>query len=463
MPFESLTERFSRALKNVTGKGKLSEKNMEEMLKEVRLALLEADVNYSIVKEFLEEVKNKALGQQVYDALDPSQMVVKIVRDELVELLGEKESPLKYKESGITTIMMVGLQGTGKTTSVAKIARYVKTKNDRKPLLIAADIIRPAAIEQLQTLGKSIDVEVFTLGVGTSAVETVKQGLQYAKDKGYDTVFIDTAGRLHIDEELMDELVKINKLCKADNILLTVDAMTGQDIVKVAQSFSETLPITGLVVTKFDGDARGGGVLSVRKITGVPVQFVGTGEKIDEIDLFYPDRMAERILGMGDILTLVEQAQEKMNMKAAEESAERMMSGKFDLNDMLMQIEQINKMGPLGNVMKMIPGLNQMMSQVNDAEAEKSMKLQRAIIQSMTKEERKDPSILRSNHKNRIAKGSGTTTQDVNRLLNQFEKTKTAMKQISAIQKSGNMDALMKQMQKGGGPKMPMGNKGRRW
>lgn len=463
MAFESLTERLNKAFKNITGKGKLSEKNMEDMLKEVRLALLDADVNYKIVKEFLEQVKTKALGQEVYTSLNPSQMVVKIVHDELVELLGEKEAPLQYNESGLTVTMMVGLQGTGKTTSVAKIARLAKNKAGRKPMLIAADIIRPAAIEQLQTLGKSIDVEVFTKGVETDAVTTVRQGLAYAREKGYDTVFIDTAGRLHVDQELMNELSEINQLCKADNILLTVDAMTGQDIVQVAQAFSETLPITGLVLTKLDGDARGGGILSVRKITGVPVQFVGMGEKIDEMELFYPDRMADRILGMGDIMTLVEQAQDKMDMKATEDSAKRMMQGTFTLDDMLVQFEQIGKMGSLGGIMKMIPGFSQMASQINDEEAERSMKRQKAIIQSMTKEERKDPDILRSSRKNRIAKGSGTSVQEVNRLVNQYEKMKQVMKQAGAMQKNGkmNMNAMMKQAK---GQQMPMmGKRGRRW
>lgn len=463
MAFESLTERLNKAFKNITGKGKLTESNMEEMLKEVRLALLEADVNYTVVKEFLESVKNKALGQEVYSSLNPSQMVVKIVHEELVALLGEKEVPLQYKENGLTITMMVGLQGTGKTTSVAKIARLAKLKANRKVMLIAADIIRPAAIEQLQTLGKAIEVEVFTQGTETDAVTTVKNGLNYAKEKGYDTVFIDTAGRLHVDEELMNELSKINQLCKPDNILLTVDAMTGQDIVQVAQAFHETLPITGLVLTKLDGDSRGGGILSVRKITGVPVQFVGMGEKIDEMDLFYPERMADRILGMGDIMTLVEQAQNKMDMKATEETGKRMMEGKFDLQDMLVYLQEVNKMGSLGSIMKLIPGLSQMANQINDAEADKNMRRQKAIIQSMTMEERRDPSILRSSHKNRIAKGSGCTVQDVNRLLKEFDKLKLAMKQMQAIQSGKvNMNSLMKQMQaQQKGQMMP--RRGRRW
>ncbi len=463
MAFESLSERLNKAFKNITGKGKLSEKNMENMLKEVRLALLEADVNYKIVKEFLENVKTKAIGQDVYDTLEPSQMVVKVVHDELVVLLGEEEATLKYNEKGLTTVMLVGLQGTGKTTSIAKIANFIKNKNNRKPLLVAADLVRPAAIDQLKTLGESIGVEVYTLGLETDAKRTVEQAISYAETNGYDTVLIDTAGRLHIDDELMDELSDIQKVCNADNILLTVDAMTGQDIIQVAKSFHEKLHVSGLVLTKFDGDARGGGVLSVRKITGVPVQFVGMGEKIDEIELFYPNRVADRILGMGDIMTLVERAQDKMDMEAAEESANRMMSGQFTLDDMLLQLEQINKMGPIGGILKMIPGFNQMASQVNDDEAANSMKHQKAIIQSMTKAERADPSILRSSSKNRIAKGSGVSVQEVNRLVNQFEKMKTMMKQMGNLANGGNMDALMKRANalQGGMPKV--GKKGRRW
>ena len=467
MAFESLTERLSKTFRNITGKGKLTEKNMEDMLKEVRLALLEADVNYKIVKNFLEQVREKALGQEVYSALNPGQMVVKIVRDELVALLGEKEVKIPYKESGITTVMMVGLQGTGKTTSCGKIARLAKNREKRKPLMIAADVIRPAAVEQLKVLGRTIGVEVFDMGVDYPALTVVKEGMKYARANGYDTVFIDTAGRLHIDEALMDELRDIKAEVKPDEILLTVDAMTGQDIVQVARSFHETLQVSGLVVTKMDGDARGGGVLSVRALTQVPVKFVGQGEKVDEMDYFYPERMAERILGMGDILTFVEQAQEKMDMESTQKTAERMMAGTFTLEDMLVQYEQMSKMGPLGNMMKMIPGLNQLAGQLDDEKASEEMKRQKAIIQSMTKEERQDPSILRASRKNRIAKGSGTTVQEVNKVVNMYEKMKTMFKQMASMQKSGrmpNMDA-MKNAQKQAqqmNMRMPFGGK-RRW
>ena len=467
MAFESLTERLSKTFRNITGKGKLTEKNMEDMLKEVRLALLEADVNYKIVKNFLEQVREKALGQEVYSALNPGQMVVKIVRDELVALLGEKEVKIPYKESGITTVMMVGLQGTGKTTSCGKIARLAKNREKRKPLMIAADVIRPAAVEQLKVLGRTIGVEVFDMGVDYPALTVVKEGMKYARANGYDTVFIDTAGRLHIDEALMDELRDIKAEVKPDEILLTVDAMTGQDIVQVARSFHETLQVSGLVVTKMDGDARGGGVLSVRALTQVPVKFVGQGEKVDEMDYFYPERMAERILGMGDILTFVEQAQEKMDMESTQKTAERMMAGTFTLDDMLVQYEQMSKMGPLGGIMKMIPGLNQFAGQLDDEKASEEMKRQKAIIQSMTKEERQDPSILRASRKNRIAKGSGTTVQEVNKVVNMYEKMKMMFKQMAQMQKSGRMPDMnaMKNAQKQAqqmNMRMPFGGK-RRW
>lgn len=440
MAFDSLSERLNSALKNISGNGKLTENNMEAMLKEVRYALLEADVNYKVVKNFLTAVKEKSLGQEVIDSVNPGQMVVKIVHDEIINLLGENEPKITFKENGMTVVMLVGLQGTGKTTSIAKIANFTRKKHGRNPMFIAADVIRPAAIEQLQTLGKSLNMEVFTLGVETKAVETVRQGIQYAKEKGYDTVFIDTAGRLHIDEALMQELVDIQNLVHPDEILLTVDAMTGQDIVTVAKSFNDQLNVTGLVVTKFDGDSKGGGVLSVKAITGLPIKFVGEGEKIEDMDMFYPDRMADRILGMGDIVSLVEKAQEKMDMEASERTAQRMMEGKFSLEDMLVQLEQVNKLGPLSGIMKMIPGFSQFSNQINDAESEKQLKKTKAIIQSMTPYEREHPNTIRNSMKRRIADGSGTTVNDVNKVLNQFEKTKNAMNAIASISKNGGFN-----------------------
>ena len=440
MAFDSLSERLNGALRNISGKGKLTDKNMEDMLKEIRLALLEADVNYKVVKDFLVRVKEKSLGEEVIKSVDPGQMVVKIVHDEIVELLGSNEAKLNFKDSGISVIMLVGLQGTGKTTSIAKIANITKNKLNRNAMLIAADVIRPAAIEQLQTLGKAIDVEVFSQGVETSALDTVKNGLAYAKQKGYDTVFIDTAGRLHIDEALMQELKDIEAYAMPDEILLTVDAMSGQDIVTVAKSFNESLNITGLVVTKFDGDSRGGGVLSVKAITNVPIKFVGQGEKIEDMDIFYPDRMADRILGMGDIVSLVEKAQEKMDLEASEKAAKRMMEGQFTLEDMLVQFEQIQKMGPLSGIMKMIPGINQYANMISDEDSEKQMKRTKAIIQSMTPYERSHPETLRSSMKRRIANGSGTTVNDVNKLLNQFDKMKTMMNAMASLNKKGKMN-----------------------
>ena len=465
MAFESLSERLGKAFKNITGKGKLTEKNMNDMLREVRMSLLEADVNYRVVKDFIERVKEKALGQEVMSSLNPSQMVVKIVHEEILHSLGDEDAPIQYKSSGITTVMMVGLQGTGKTTAAAKIANVMKKKQGRKPLLVACDLVRPAAIDQLKILGESVGVEVFSLGIETKAVETAKQGLAYAKEHGYDTVIFDTAGRLHIDEELMQELSDMKALVQPDDILLTVDAMTGQDIVNVATSFHEQLQVTGLVVTKLDGDSRGGGVLSVRTITNVPVKFVGLGEKVEDLDVFHPDRMADRILGMGDILSLVEQAQEKMDVEATTKAANRMMSGKFTLTDMLVQYEQIEKMGSLGGIMKMLPGMNQFAGQIDEAKAGNKMKKSKAIIQSMTPEERENPSILKASRKSRIAKGSGTSVADVNRCISEFEKMKQVMKQMSALTKGGGMPnfgglGAMKQMR--AMSKMMSGKKGRR-
>lgn len=459
--FDSLTNRLNKAFKNITGKGKLSEKNMDEMLKEVRMSLLEADVNYRVVKDFIANIKEKAMGTEVLDALDPSQMVVKVVRDELVALLGESETSIHFKEEGITTVMMVGLQGTGKTTASAKIANLLKKKKDRNVLLAACDVVRPAAIEQLQTLGQQIGVEVYSEGVEVDALTTAKNAYQYAKDNGFDTVLFDTAGRLHIDDELMQELENISKEIKPDDILLTVDAMTGQDIINVAQSFHERLNVSGLVLTKLDGDARGGGILSVRAVTNVPVMFVGLGEKIEDLDIFYPDRMAERILGMGDLMTLIEQAEEKMDKEAAEKSAERMMSGKFDLNDMLIQLEQVSKMGSISKIMKLIPGMNQMASNMDELKTDNKLKYTKAMIQSMTPYERENPDVIRSGRKRRIARGSGTQVGDVNRLISQFEKTRQMMKQMGKMQQNGSManmdmDALAN-MQQGGGAALPQG------
>lgn len=440
MAFDSLTDRLNSALKTITNKAKLTDSNMEEMLKELRLALLEADVNYKVVKDFLNAVREKAKGEEVLKDVNPGQMLVKIVHDEIITLLGEEKSDLNFKEEGLTKIMIVGLQGTGKTTNLSKIANLIKNKHNKKVLMIAADVIRPAAIEQLKTLGEHIGIEVFSLGSSTNAIYTVNEGIKYANENSFDTVLIDTAGRLHVDEELMNELIEINNNIKADEILLTVDAMTGQDIINVANSFHERLPITGLVVTKFDGDARGGGVLSVKSITDVPIKFVGIGEKIEDIDYFYPDRMADRILGMGDVVSLVEKAQEKLDVEEAEKRAQKMFDGKFDMNDMLFQLEQTTKLGSISGILKMIPGLNNLAQSVNDEDANKQLKKTKAIIQSMTKDEREDPSILRSTRKRRIASGSGTSINDVNKLVNQYDKMKSMFETMGNMQKKGSFN-----------------------
>ena len=436
MPFENLTNKISKAFRNITGKGKLSERNMDEMLQEIRLALLDADVSYQVVTEFLNNIKKESIGKDVYKSVNPDQMVVKIVHDELVKLLGESEATVEYKMNGITSVMFVGLQGTGKTTNLAKMAKYAKEKQGRNPMIIAADVIRPAAIDQLKTLGEQIDIYVYSQGIHVDALTTVKDGMAYAKRHGYDTVYIDTAGRLHVDDALIKELVNIKKAIKPDEILLTVDAMTGQDIINVAQSFNDSVGVTGLVVTKFDGDARGGGIVSVRAVTGVPVKFVGTGEKLDDFELFYPERAAERILGMGDIVSLVEKAEEKLDLDEQTRAMERMMSGQFDLNDMAYQLRQVNKLGTISGILSMIPGLNQFSNQIDDEQANKEMKINLAIIDSMTKEERANPSIIRASRKYRIAAGSGTSVAQVNKLLSNFEKSKKQMGMLGKIGRS---------------------------
>ncbi|WP_323610781.1 signal recognition particle protein [Erysipelothrix enhydrae] len=426
MAFDNLTNRLQDTFRNMTGKGKLSEKNITDALSEIRISLLEADVSLDVINELLEHTRSEALGMKVTRDVEPSQMFVKIVNDKLIEILGEEKSELNFTQKpGI--LMMVGLQGSGKTTTIAKIANKLN-KEGKKVLLVAADLARPAAIEQLKILGTQIGVEVFAQENSTP-VEVVKNALAHGKD--FDLILIDTAGRLQIDDALMQQLVDIQALTKPDEILLSVDAMSGQDVIHVANGFKEKLDITGLVATKFDGDSRGGSILSVRYMTQVPVKFVGVGEGIDELDEFYPDRTASRILGMGDIVSLVEKAQEKMDIEASERSAERMMKGQFTLDDMLIQLQQVSKMGPLSGLMKMMPGANQLAGQIDDADASSTMKKTEAMILSMTPEERNDPKIIRSTRKRRIAEGSGTSTTDVNRLLSQYEKMQKQMKMLS--------------------------------
>ena len=437
MGFDSLQEKLTKSFRNLQGKGHLTEKNMEETLQEIRTALLEADVNYNVVKQFLVRVKEESIGQNVLTAVDPGQQLVKIVHDELIKLLGSDDNTLHFNENGLSIFMVVGLQGTGKTTHIAKIAKLLKTKQGKKPLIIAADNIRLAAVEQLQTLGQEIGVEVFAQDVNNKAVDIVKAGVEYAKSKNYDTVLIDTAGRLHIDEDLMNELSDIKAAVKPDEILLTVDALTGQDIVNVAKAFNDLLAITGLIVTKFDGDSKGGGVLSVKSITGVPIKFTGVGEKVDDLEIFYPDRLAQRILGMGDVVSFVEKAQEQIDMETAEKAAERLMSGKFTMDDLLVQLEATQKMGPIAGILKMMPGMGEMAKAVEQTDADKQLVKIKAIIQSMTKYERENPDELRNSHKRRIAAGSGTRVDDVNKLIKQYDRMKKLMKQMGSLKRGG--------------------------
>ena len=431
MAFDTLQEKITKTLRNIEGKGKLSERNMEDTLKELRIALLDSDVNYGVVQNFLNDVRKEAVGQDVLNSIDPGQLLVKIVHDEIIKLLGDDDNSIHFAP-GLTTIMMVGLQGTGKTTQAAKSANIFK-KQGKKVLLVAGDLVRPAAVEQLKTLAQSIEVEVFSKGLFVNALNTSIDAKKYAKENGFDVMIVDTSGRLQIDEVLMQELKDIKQAVSPEEILLTVDAMTGQDIVNVANTFNDELNVTGLVVTKFDGDSKGGAVLSVKSITGVPIKFVGVGEKISDLDEFHPDRLADRILGMGDVVSLVEKAQEEFDEKRSEEIARNMMSGKFTLDDMLYSIEASRKLGPLSSIMGMLPGMGDYKNMINDEDADKNLKKVKAVIQSMTPEERKDPSRLRGTHKRRIAKGSGTTVDDVNKVINQYDKMKKVMRSFSGM------------------------------
>lgn len=430
--FDSLQDKLTKTIRNIQGKGRLSERNMEETLKEIRVALLESDVNYNVVKDFLEKIRQESIGQDVLNTVEPGQQLVKIVHDELIHLLGDDDNQIIFKEHGPTIIMLVGLQGTGKTTQLAKLANLFKKQN-RKPIMIAGDIIRPAAIEQLKTLGKQINVEVYSEGSDIDVLTQVRNGVEYAEKNDYDLILIDTAGRLQIDDVLMNELKDIKDAVSPDEILLTVDAMTGQDVVNVARSFNELLDLTGLILTKFDGDSKGGSALSVKAVTGVPIKFTGVGEKINDLEIFYPERLAQRILGMGDVVSFVEKAQEEMDMAVAEKTAERLMKGQFTMDDLLNSIEQSRKLGPLSSIMNMLPGMSDMSKAINDQDADDQLKYIKAIIQSMTPMERQDPSILRSSHKRRIAKGSGTTVDQVNKLCNQYDKMKKVFKNMSSL------------------------------
>ena len=429
MAFEGLQDRLQGIFKKISGQGKLTESNMDEMLKEIRIALLEADVNFKVVKHFVNDVKEKALGQKVISSLTASQMVVKIVKEELVELFGQETRPLNMAPHGISTILMCGLNGSGKTTTSAKLAKLLK-KQGKNPLLVAADIYRPAAREQLKTLAKSIDVPCFTLE-NESAENIVVKALQFAKENAHGVVIIDTAGRLQVDEQLMQELVNITNITNINERLLVIDSMSGQDSVNVANAFNQKVNITGMVMTKLDSDARGGAALSIKYLTGIPIKFITTGEKVGDLEVFHPDRMADRIIGMGDILTLVENVQDKIDEKEAKEQAKKMMQGKFDLEDMLAQMEQINKMGSLSKLVKFIPGMPKI-SDEDTAKAEKELKRVKVVIQSMTIQERRHPEILKASRKLRIAKGCAMQVSDVNQVLKKYEQMKQAMKQMKS-------------------------------
>ena len=438
MAFESLSDKLSSIFKKLRGQSRLTEKNMEDMLKEIRIALLEADVNFKVVKEFTNNVKEKAIGQDVLSKLNPSQMIVKIAHDELVELLGSNDSELHYQNNRPTVIMMVGLQGSGKTTSTGKLAYLMKNKLHKKVLLAAGDVYRPAAIDQLQQIATSLDVDLVNLGNKISPVEISRIAKEKAFNEHYDVLIIDTAGRLQIDEQLMQELNDIKSAVTPDEILLLIDAMAGQDAVNVAESFNAQLGLTGAIMSKLDGDARGGAALSIRHMTGVPIKFSGVGEKMTDLDIFHPDRMADRILGMGDVMTLVEKAQQEMDEKEARKTASKMMSGKFDLNDMLDNMRKVQKMGSLGGLMKLIPGMPKITPE-QQALAEKEMKNFEVIINSMTPYERKNPEVFKYSRKQRVASGCGKTIADVNRVLKKYDQMKEMMKQMESYRKSGRM------------------------
>lgn len=427
--FESLGERLQSAIHKMKGYGKITEDNINEVMKEIRLSLLEADVNYKVVKEFTNIVKEKALGQEVQSSINPGNLFVKIVHDELTELLGGDLVPLNMKGNP-AVLMLVGLQGSGKTTTIGKLANFLRKKHNKKPLLVACDIYRPAAIDQLKQLGKQLNIEVYEEGK-KNPVEVCEHAISYAKENHYDYVLIDTAGRLHIDEELMDELSNINEAVGPDEVLLVIDSMMGQDAINVITGFHDRLPLTGVILTKLDGDTRGGVALSVKHLTNVPIKFIGISEKLDGLTSFDPERMAGRILGMGDVVSLVEKAQDAIDEKEAEKTAKRMQDGKFDLEDFLSSLKQIRRMGPLESLIKLIPGANKM--GLNHIKIDpKQMDHIEAIVLSMTPQERRNPDIIKASRKTRIAKGSGTSVQEVNQLLKQFEQMKKMMKQFSS-------------------------------
>jgi len=463
MAFETLSDKLQGALKKISGKGRLTEADVDVMLREVRLALLEADVNIKIIKDFIADVKEQAIGDKVLKSLTPSQQVIKIVNAELTKLMGEEAVGINFNLSGPTVLMMVGLQGAGKTTQTGKLAAYLRKKDKKKPLLVACDVYRPAAVDQLKTLGKQLDIPVFEKGTSESPVVIAKEAMTYAKENDHDLVIIDTAGRLHIDEELMDELAQVKAEVKPHDILLVVDAMTGQDAVNVADTFHQQLEVTGVILTKLDGDTRGGAALSIRKMTNVPIKFIGVGEKLADLETFHPERMASRILGMGDMMSLIERAEENMGDEDEQmKMAEKMMAGSFDFNDFLKQMKMMKRMGGLGAIMKMMPGAGGKMPEVDP----KQMARTEAIVYSMTEKERKNPDLINHSRKERISKGAGVKLTDVNGLVKQFNEMKKMMKRMSNMDPK-QMERMATQMQRGGGPGMggmgmPAGNRAAR-
>lgn len=440
--FANLSEKLQEVLNNLKKKGKLSEQDLDEALREVRLALLEADVSFKVVKDFIKQVKEKSLGQEILQSLTPGQQVIKIVNESLTELMGTTESKITIAAKPPTVIMLVGLQGAGKTTTAGKLGHLLQ-KQGKRPLLVAGDVYRPAAIKQIQVLGEKLDIPVFSMGDKLSPVDIAKAGMEYALSHNRDLVLIDTAGRLHINEELMDELKNIKKEVHPQEILLVVDAMTGQDAVNVAESFDQALGVDGLILTKLDGDARGGAALSIKAVTGKPIKFIGVGEKLDALEPFHPDRMASRILGMGDVLSLIEKAQATFDQDKAKKLQEKIRNDGFNLEDFLDQMRQMNKMGPLDEILAMMPGMGNL-KQLKDMKVdEKQIKRLEAIICSMTLRERRNPEIIDGSRRKRIALGSGTTVQEVNRLLKQFDQSKKMMKQLTNLEKAAKKGGLM--------------------
>ena len=438
MAFEGLSEKLSNAFKKLKNKGKLTEGDVKDAMREVRMALLEADVNYKVAKDFTNKVTERAVGADVMESLTPAQMVIKIVNEELTALMGTEETRINFASKPPTVIMMCGLQGSGKTTHSAKLAKMLK-KQGHRPLLVACDIYRPAAIEQLKVVGEKAGATVFEMGQ-ENPVKIAQKAIRHAKDYGNDIVILDTAGRLHIDEKLMNELKEIKSEVNPDEILLVVDAMTGQDAVNVAKSFDELLNISGVILTKLDGDTRGGAALSVRAVTGKPIKFSGIGEKLDDLEVFHPDRMASRILGMGDVLTLIEDAENRLDQKKAEEMARKFQQNKFDMNDLYEQLKQIKKMGSVKSILSKIPGIDK---QVRDMDFDdRQMDRIAAMISSMTAKERENPNIINPSRKRRIAAGSGMKVEDVNRLMKQFEQMQTFMKKMNAKDKNGKRKRL---------------------